>query len=67
MNGVEKNTAIAAQARTYTVKEACAALNISHAHFYNMVKAGRINPLKLGRKTLVPIWQIDQLLGGGAA
>jgi excisionase family DNA binding protein len=63
MHDIQIKTLKETQARNYTVKEACAALNISHAHFYKMVKAGRVNPIKLGRKTLVPIWQIDQIIG----
>ena len=67
MQDIQKTTTQVTQARNYTVKEACTALNISHAHFYNLVRRGQINPIKLGRKTLIPIWQVDKIVGGGSA
>lgn len=44
--------------------------DMSNATFYQMVSAGRIRTVKLGRKTLVPMASIiafsDSLIGGGA-
>lgn len=37
-----------------TVDEALYAMNIGRTTFYSEVKAGRINLVKLGKKTLVP-------------
>jgi excisionase family DNA binding protein len=50
--------------RAYTVKETHAMLGISHAHFYRLVKLGKVRPIKLGNRTLVPVAQIDALLAG---
>jgi len=46
----------------YTVKDTCAVLKISHSHCYSMIRAGVLKPIKMGRKTLIPIEQINQLL-----
>jgi len=37
----------------FNVREACAALSIGRSTFYEMVRAGRLNPIKLGKKTLI--------------
>lgn len=35
------------------VREACVALSIGRSTFYEMVRAGRISTIKLGKKTLI--------------
>jgi len=37
-----------------TVAEFCRSVSIGRTHFYAELKAGRINVVKSGRKTLVP-------------
>ncbi len=38
-----------------TVAEFCRSVSIGRTHFYSELKAGRINVVKSGRKTLVPV------------
>ena len=47
---------------TCTVAEFCQSLSIGKTHFYEEVKAGRINILKSGRKTLVPVSEREAYL-----
>jgi excisionase family DNA binding protein len=44
---------MAIEKRAYTVEEFCKAYNIGRTSFYGEVKDGRIQPRKLGKKTLV--------------
>jgi excisionase family DNA binding protein len=41
-------------------------LGISHATLYRLIKAGRLNTIKLGARTVIPVGAIDALLEGGA-
>ena len=47
----------------YTVNEFCAAHGIGRTTFYAELKAGRINVVKCGRRTLVPTSENDAWLG----
>jgi len=40
--------------KAYTVREVCELLGISRAMFYKLVKARKLVPRKLGRRTVVP-------------
>lgn len=40
--------------RLYTVVEAAEALRIGRTHFYGLMAEGRIRPLRLGSRTLIP-------------
>ena len=44
-----------------SVEETCKQLSISNSFFYLLVKRGRIRIVKLGRRTLVPLVEIQGL------
>jgi excisionase family DNA binding protein len=44
-----------------TVEEFCQHLRIGKTYAYALFKEGRVTPIKLGRKTLVPMEQADAL------
>lgn len=45
-----------------TVNEFCAATGIGRTHLYKQVKAGRIKIKKSGRRTLIPVTEIQAYL-----
>lgn len=51
----------------FTVKRFCEHIQISESHFYNLLKAGRVRVIKLGRRVLVPTTEVQRLLDGGAS
>jgi len=51
----------------FTVKRFCEHIQISESHFYNLLKAGDIRVIKLGRRVLVPATEVERLLNGGAS
>lgn len=51
----------------FTVKQFCKYIQISEGHFYNLLKAGEVRVIKLGRRVLVPATEIDRLLNGGVS
>lgn len=46
----------------FAVRDFCQWANISRSTFYKEVNAGRIIPVKLGKKTLVPIKEAERWL-----
>ena len=50
------------EAMLFTVDEACQRLGISKSLFYELVKAGNILIYKLGSKTLVPSYSIEDFV-----
>lgn len=36
--------------------------NLGKTHFYNLVRQGKIRVVRLGRRTIVPLSEIDRLL-----
>lgn len=44
-----------------TVKEAIEALNVSRRTFYRWLKQGRVHTLKVGRRRMVPLSEIERL------
>lgn len=52
------------KAAVYSVEDVCAILKISVPHFYTLKNAGVFRPIKLGRRTLIPIAQVDDILVG---
>ena len=45
-----------------SVTEAAQVLNISRSYAYELVAAGAIVPVRLGRRVLIPIAAIEQLI-----
>jgi excisionase family DNA binding protein len=50
-----------------SVKEVEKLLKISHSTLYALVRAGKLNPVKLGRRTLFNIKEIEQIGEGNDA
>lgn len=48
--------------RLLTVKEACEYLRITRATLYQLIKKGKIQPIKIGRKTLIDQDDLDRLI-----
>jgi excisionase family DNA binding protein len=44
-----------------SVDETCKQLSISNSFFYLLVKRGQLRVIKLGRRTLVPIEELERL------
>jgi excisionase family DNA binding protein len=50
----------------YTVADACRAISCSKGHLYNLIRAGKLQTRKLGRKTLIPAHSLHALIEGEA-
>lgn len=50
--------------QTLSVSEAAKVLGISRAHAYDCVRTGEIPSINLGRRVVVPIRALDDLLAG---
>ena len=50
------------EAKLFTVDETCQRLGISKSLFYELVKAGNILIYKLGSKTLIPSYSIEDFV-----
>src|SRR5690606_2539369 len=55
------------QSLTVTVEQAAAALGISRGLAYELVRRGEIPSVRLGRRIVVPIRVLDELIGGTPA
>jgi excisionase family DNA binding protein len=47
-----------------SVTEAAQSLNISRSYAYELVAAGILVPVRLGRRVLIPIAAIEELIAG---
>jgi len=47
---------------TVSPAEACTMIGIGRTHLYRLIQDGRIRPAKLGRRTLIPVAQLQALL-----
>jgi excisionase family DNA binding protein len=50
------------ESRLFIVDEACQRLGISKSLFYELIKAGNILIYKLGSKTLIPSYSIEDFV-----
>ena len=48
----------------YSVREACAALGITHPTLYKLIAAGRLRSITVGDRRLIPATELDRLLAG---
>jgi excisionase family DNA binding protein len=53
----------AATRLTLTVEEAAALIGISRAQAYRCVRSGQLRAVQLGRRIVVPVVAVEQLLG----
>lgn len=51
-----------AEPRTMTVEEASEILGISRGHAYELIRRGELPGIRLGRRVVVPVRAIDDLL-----
>ena len=51
----------------YTVEEVAEMLGISRAHVFNLMNAGQIRSVKLGRSRRIPADALRELMGGADA
>lgn len=51
----------------YSPAEAAAQLSISRSHVYNMMTAGALTSVKIGRRRIIPRTEIERLLKEGAS
>jgi excisionase family DNA binding protein len=52
--------------RAYQVDEFCAAVRISRASLYKLMKAGRIKTVTIGGRRLIPVDEAERMLREGA-
>lgn len=68
MSSKQPVEAIAAEPKhTYSAKEAAAYLGISERHLWTQTKARRIPHVKIGRRVLYPVKELDAWLEDRAA
>jgi excisionase family DNA binding protein len=48
--------------RAYTIEEAAATVGLSPAHIYRLAQRGEIRAVRSGRRWLVPVEALDELL-----
>lgn len=48
----------------YSVADACRAVSCCKSHLYNLIRAGRLETRKLGRRTLIPAASLRALIEG---
>jgi excisionase family DNA binding protein len=46
-----------------SVNVACGALNVGRTHLYALINSGRLDTVKLGRRTLIKVSSIKVLIG----
>jgi excisionase family DNA binding protein len=54
-------------AKALHINQACAQLNCSRSFLYAQASKGTIRLMKIGGRTLVPVAEVERLLGGEAA
>jgi excisionase family DNA binding protein len=52
---------------SYNINDAAAALGLSRRSIYNLIEAGRIRKVKIGRRSLIPATDILALMPEAAA
>jgi len=56
--------AIAAPKLAYSIAEFCAAIGVSRPTYYKLVDDGRVRPVKVNGRVLIPTAELDRLLAG---
>lgn len=51
----------------YTVADACRVSTLCKSQIYNLIRAGKLEARKLGRRTLIPAASLRALIEGEAA
>ncbi|MDF8334141.1 helix-turn-helix domain-containing protein [Novosphingobium cyanobacteriorum] len=58
---------IPAEPLAYSVADACRVSTLCKSQIYNMIRSGKLEARKLGRRTLIPAASLRALIEGGAA
>jgi excisionase family DNA binding protein len=58
------NTSIDTPKLTYSIPEACKALQISRTTLWKLVKSRRLKPLRIGRRVLFTTRALEEFLNG---
>lgn len=58
----ELQTTPSAERLAVSPADACRMLSIGRTSLYELIKAGRLRPIKMGRRTLIPVAQLHELL-----
>lgn len=56
-----------AEPLAYSVADACRVSTLCKSQIYNLIRAGRLEARKLGRRTLIPAASLRALIEGEAA
>ncbi|MGF1668196.1 MAG: helix-turn-helix domain-containing protein [Acidimicrobiia bacterium] len=48
-----------------SVTETCCALGVSRSTVYRLINDGRLRPVHLGRRVLIPLSELDRLMSSG--
>ena len=59
---MESTAATSSPRLALTIEQTCEALTISRPTFYELVAAGRLRTIKVGRRRIVPITEVERLL-----
>ncbi|MDE2623761.1 MAG: helix-turn-helix domain-containing protein [Betaproteobacteria bacterium] len=51
----------------YSVNDACIAISCCKSHLYSLIRAGKLETRKLGRRTVIPARSLRSLIEGEAA
>jgi excisionase family DNA binding protein len=62
-----KRTTLPPARRALTIEETAAAVGVSTAHVYRLVQTGELRAVRSGRRWLVPVAALDELLGAEPA
>ena len=49
----------------YSINEACQVSSLGRTRIYDLIKQGRLNTRKIGRRTLIPAASLRALIEGG--
>lgn len=50
----------------YSISDACRVSTLCKSQIYNLIRAGKLETRKLGRRTLIPAASLRALIEGGA-
>jgi excisionase family DNA binding protein len=53
--------------RAYSIEEFAAAVGLSPAHIYRLAQRGELRAVRSGRRWLIPVSALDELLGAEPA
>lgn len=61
------NNAVQRDKLGYGIADGASAIGISRAHMYELIKAGRVRVVKIGRRSIIPATELERLMAGDHA